>query len=101
MLIYMLVMSVIGGLNLFEVPAMIIGIGCNNAGLTNLMYIQNQAFSGSYIYNRAAAASVILALLCVGLSCIIFFILRDKDEVKIKKLRRAAKREERRRLAAI
>ena len=101
MLIYMLVMSVIGGLNLYEVPAMLIGIGCNNAGLTNLMYIQNQAFSGSYIYNRAAAASVILALLCVGLSCIIFFILRDKDEVKIKKLRRAAKREERRRLAAI
>ena len=101
MLIYMLVMSVIGGLNLYEVPAMLIGIGCNNAGLTNLMYIQNQAFSGSYIYNRAAAASVILALLCVGLSCIIFFILRDKDEVKIKKLRRAAKREERKRLAAI
>ncbi|MCR4731515.1 MAG: sugar ABC transporter permease [Saccharofermentans sp.] len=101
MLIYMLVMSVIGGLTLFEVPAMMAGIGCNNAGLTNLMYIQNQAFSGSYIYNRAAAASVILALLCVGLSCIIFFILRDKDEVKIKKLRRAAKREERRRLAAI
>ena len=101
MLIYMLVMSVIGGLNLYEVPAMLIGIGCNNAGLTNLMYIQNQAFSGSYIYNRAAAASVILALLCVGLSCIIFFILRDKDEAKIKKLRRAAKREERRRLAAI
>ena len=80
---------------------MLIGIGCNNAGLTNLMYIQNQAFSGSYIYNRAAAASVILALLCVGLSCIIFFILRDKDEAKLKKIRRAAKREERRRLAAI
>jgi multiple sugar transport system permease protein len=101
MLIYMLVMSVIGGLNLYETPAMLIGIGCNNAGLTNLMYIQNQAFSGSYIYNRAAAASVILALLCVGLSGIIFFILRDKDEAKLKKIRRAAKREERRRLAAI
>lgn len=101
MLIYMLVMSVIGGLNLYETPAMLIGIGCNNAGLTNLMYIQNQAFSGSYIYNRAAAASVILALLCVGLSCIIFFILRDKDEAKLKKIKRAAKREERRRLAAI
>ena len=101
MLIYMLVMSVIGGLNLYETPAMLIGIGCNNAGLTNLMYIQNQAFSGSYIYNRAAAASVILALLCVGLSCIIFFILRDKDEAKLKKIRRAAKRAERRRLAAI
>ncbi len=101
MLIYMLVMSVIGGLNLYETPAMLIGIGCNNAGLTNLMYIQNQAFSGSYIYNRAAAASVILALLCVGLSCIIFFILRDKDEAKLKRIKRAAKREERRRLAAI
>lgn len=101
MLIYMLVMSVIGGLNLYETPAMLIGIGCNNAGLTNLMYIQNQAFSGSYIYNRAAAASVILALLCVGLSGIIFFILRDKDEAKLKRIKRAAKREERRRLAAI
>ena len=60
----------------------------NNAGLTTNMYIRNQAFSGSYLYNRAAAASVILFIIIVILSSILFYILRDKDEAKIKKLRK-------------
>jgi multiple sugar transport system permease protein len=94
-LIYILVMSSLGGLNLYDTPAMIIGPRCNNAGLTNLMYIQNQAFSGSYLYNRAAAASVILTLMCIALSSIIFFIMRDRDEERLKKLRRKQQREER------
>ena len=98
-LIYILVMSSLGGLNLYDTPAMIIGPRCNNAGLTNLMYIQNQAFSGSYLYNRAAAASVILTLMCIALSSIIFFIMRDRDEERLKKLRRKQQREERQVLA--
>jgi multiple sugar transport system permease protein len=52
------------------------------------MYIKNQAFDGSYLYNRAAAASVILFLIIVVLSAIVFYILRDKDEAKLKKLRK-------------
>jgi multiple sugar transport system permease protein len=52
------------------------------------MYIRNQAFDGSYLYNRAAAASVILFLVIVILSAIVFYILRDKDEAKLKKLRK-------------
>ncbi len=94
-LIYILVMSSLGGLNLYDTPAMIIGPRCNNAGLTNLMYIQNQAFAGSYMYNRAAAASVILTIMCVCLSSIIFYIMRDKDEAKLKKIRRKEMREAR------
>ena len=68
----------------------------NGAALTTNMYIRNQAFDGSYLYNRAAAASVILFLVIVVLSAIVFYILRDKDEAKLKKLRkmelRAAKK---------
>ncbi len=98
-LIYILVMSSMGGLNLYDTPAMIIGPRCNNAGLTNLMYIQNQAFSGSYLYNRAAAASVILTILCMCISSIIFFLMRDKDEARLKKIRRKERREAMRRTA--
>jgi ABC-type sugar transport system permease subunit len=95
-LTYLIVMSIMGGLNLFDVPAMIIGTRCNNAGLTMLMYVQNQVFSGSYLYNRAAAASVILALLCSGLAVIVFYLRRDKDEAMLKKLRRIERREAKR-----
>ena len=95
-LTYLIVMSIMGGLNLFDVPAMIIGTRCNNAGLTMLMYVQNQAFSGSYLYNRAAAASVILALMCSVLAVIVFYLRRDKDEAMLKKLRRIERREAKR-----
>lgn len=95
-LTYLIVMSIMGGLNLFDVPAMIIGNRCNNAGLTMLMYVQNQAFSGSYLYNRASAASVILTLLCSGFAVIVFYLRRDKDEAMLKKLRRIERREAKR-----
>lgn len=72
------------------------GTRCNNAGLTMLMYVQNQVFSGSYLYNRAAAASVILALLCSGLAVIVFYLRRDKNEAMLKKLRRIECREAKR-----
>ena len=92
-LTYLLIVSTLGGLNLYDVPAMMIGNGCNGAGLTMLMYIQNQAFSGSYMYNRAAAASIILTIICSIISIAIFYIRRDKDEAKLKKLKRQAVRE--------
>jgi multiple sugar transport system permease protein len=87
-LVYVLVTSLIGGLNMFDIPQLYIGTNANNAGLTTNMYIRNQAFGGSYMYNRAAAASVILFIVIVALSSILFFILRDKDEAKLKKLKK-------------
>lgn len=98
-LTYLLIVSTLGGLNLFDVPAMMIGNGCNGAGLTMLMYIQNQAFSGSYLYNRAAAASVLLTLLCTVISLVILYLRRDKDEAELKKLKRKAIREARKNLS--
>ena len=49
------------------------------------MFIFNQAFSGSYMYNRASAASMIMFLIIAVLSAILFYILRDKDAAKMKK----------------
>ncbi len=87
-MLFVLVTSLIGGLNMFDIPQLYIGTRCNNAGLTTNMYIRNQAFAGSYMYNRAAAASVILFIVIIILSSILFYILRDKDEARIKKLRK-------------
>ena len=87
-LTYFIVVSTIAGLQLYDVPMMIIGTHCNNAGLTMLMYIQNQAFAGSYLYNRASAASVILTVICGVISAVIFYLRRDKDEAALRKLKR-------------
>ena len=87
-MLFVLVTSLIGGLNMFDIPQLYIGTNANNAGLTTNMYIRNQAFSGSYLYNRAAAASVIMFIVIVVLSSILFYILRDKDEARLKKLRK-------------
>ena len=74
---------------MFDIPQLLVGPKqANGAALTTNMYIRNQAFDGSYLYNRAAAASVILFLVIVVLSAIVFYILRDKDEAKLKKLRK-------------
>ena len=92
-LLFVLVTSLIGGLNMFDIPQLYIANRCNNAGLTTNMYIRNQAFAGSYLYNRAAAASVVMFIVIVILSSILFYILRDKDEAKLKKLKRQEIRE--------
>jgi multiple sugar transport system permease protein len=89
-LLYTLVTSLIGGLNMFDIPELLVGSKQGNgAAITTNMYIRNLAFDGSYLYNRAAAASVILFLVIVALSAILFFVMRDKDEAKIKKLKKA------------
>lgn len=82
-LLYVLVTSSIGGLNMFDIPRLFLNGGPDNATLTVSMFIYNQAFSGSYLYNRASAASMILFLIVVALSSILFFLLRDRDDSKV------------------
>lgn len=84
-LLFTLVTSLIGGLNMFDIPKLFLLGGPDNATLTTSVFIYNQAFSGSYMYNRAAAASMIMFLIICILSAIMFFILRDKDEEKLRR----------------
>ncbi|MCM1569639.1 MAG: sugar ABC transporter permease [Roseburia sp.] len=88
-LLFTLVTSLIGGLQMFDIPKLFLNGGPNNATLTASVFIQNQAFSGSYMYNRAAAASMIMFLIIAVLSAIMFFVMRDKDEVALHKIVKA------------
>lgn len=91
-LLFTLVTSLIGGLNMFDIPKLFLLGGPDNATLTTSVFIYNQAFSGSYMYNRAAAASMIMFVIICGLSALLFFLLRDRDEAR---LRREIKRQRR------
>lgn len=85
-LLFTLVTSMIGGLQMFDIPKLFLDGGPDNATITTSVFIYNQAFAGSYFYNRASAASVIMFIIISILSIIMFYMLRDKDEVALRKL---------------
>ena len=78
-LLYNLVTSMIGGLQIFDIPQLLTEGGPNNTTNTVARFIYTQAFSGSYNFNYAAAASVILFFIITALSCVLFFFMRDRD----------------------
>ncbi len=81
-MLYTLITSMIGGLNMFDMPRMLIqgGLGGpDNATITTSLFTYLQAFAGTYLYNRAAAASMLMFLLIAILSAIVFYLMRDKD----------------------
>jgi multiple sugar transport system permease protein len=93
--LYTLVTSMIGGMQMFDIPKLFLLGGPDNATLTTSVFIYNQAFSGSYLYNRAAAASMIMFAIIAVLSAVLFRILRDHDEVLLRKQRKALNKKER------
>lgn len=84
-LLYVLITSMIGGLNMYDIPKLFMQGGPDNSTLTTSVFIYNQAFSGSYMYNRAAAASMIMFVIIAVFSALLFFVMRDKGEIQIRK----------------
>lgn len=84
-LIFTMITSMIGGLNMFDIPKLFLLGGPDNATLTTSVFIYNQAFSGSYMYNRAAAASMLMFGIIAIASVFVFYLMRDKYEAKEKK----------------
>ncbi len=97
-MIYTLITSMIGGLQMFDVPYLL------HTGTTLNEYVQTVAvfvfekfhkapYSPSYGYS--AAASVILFVITSLLGMIVFYMNRDKDEIeqkkRLKKLKKQAK----------
>lgn len=95
-LLFTLVTSLIGGLNMFDIPQMFLMGGPDNATMTTSVFIYKQAFSGGYMYNRAAAASMIMFIIIVIVSMIMFWFFRDRDEQKLKKLQKQVRKEQER-----
>lgn len=77
-LTYTLITSLIGGLTMFDIPRMFNNGNPANATLTASVFIYNQAFSGSYMYNRASAASMILFIGIAICSAFVFAMMKDK-----------------------
>lgn len=79
-LIYVLITSMIGGLQMFDVPKVL----TNNTGSPNratttiLMYLNNHLFSKNY--GMAGAVSVILFLLCAVLCIGVFLVLTRPND---------------------
>lgn len=94
-MLYNLVTSLIGGLQLYDVPKLLNKGNPNGTTRTVTMYITELAFGSSLDYGHAAAASVVLFVVTAALSILLFYIMRDKDEAArkkyIKKQRKLAK----------
>lgn len=77
-ILYTLVTSLIGGLQVFDIPYLLTQGGPNNSVLTVTMYIYQQAFSGNRNFYLAATASVILLLISIILSVLMFRVLKGR-----------------------
>lgn len=91
-LLYVVITSMIGGLNMFDIPKVMYNGGPDSATQTASVFIFNQAFAGSYLYARASAASMLIFLIIVVLSAGTFFLMRDKDEHENRKAERAMRK---------
>ncbi len=88
-LLYNLVTSMIGGLQMFDIPHLLTEGNPNKTTNTVARFIYSQAFSGSRNFNYASAASVIMFIFIVIASLMLFWLMRDRDEGRA--LRRRAK----------
>ena len=101
MMFFITVVSIVDGLGMVDIPSMFGAFDTFRRNLTLMMYVENQAFMGSYIYDRASAASLIMLCIYGSLATVVYFIfIRDKDEVQIRKMKRKERREEEKRLNA-
>lgn len=91
-LLYTLITSMIGGLNMYDIPKLFNNGNPANSTLTTNVFIYNQAFSGSYMYARAAAASMIMFVIIAICSVFVFALFADPDKKAERAARHAAKR---------
>lgn len=87
-LLYVLVTSLIGGIQMFDIPSVITNAkgAPNRTTMTVVMYLNNYLTTGKN-YGMAGAVSVILFIVAAVLSLLVFYLMRDKDAPK-KKLKK-------------
>lgn len=95
-LLYVAITSLIGGLQMFDVPQIITaGSGSpNNSCMTLIMYLNRLIGSGSKNYGMGGAVSVVIFILTGALSMIVFKTMvtsDDKPKKKAKKVKEAVK----------
>ena len=90
-LVYVVITSMIGGLQMFDVPQILTnGKGSpDRCATTMIMYLNNHMYSKNY--GTAGAISVLMFLLCAVLCVIIYFTLTQEDDGLTREQRKAEK----------
>ena len=78
-LIYNLVTSLVGGLTMFDIPQLMTQGGPKDTTNTVARFIYNQGFTGSFKFNSASAASVVLFVIIIIGSLLINAALKERD----------------------
>ena len=79
-LVYVMITSMIGGLQMFDVPQILTNGkgGPDRTSTTMIMYLNNHLFSKNY--GMAGAVSVVLFLVCAVLCVVVYFSLTKEDD---------------------
>lgn len=94
-MLFSLVNSAIGGLQMFDIPKLLTASGFGDpdfATRTITMYIRQTAFTGGRNMGMASASSIVLFVVTLFFSLLLFYIMRDKDAIKEKKAIKAAQK---------
>ena len=91
-LVYVLITSMIGGLQMFDVPQILTnGKGSpDRSAMTLIMYLNNHLFSKNY--GMAGAVSVILFIICAILCLVVYFSMNSEDDGRGKKAKKKGRR---------
>lgn len=100
-LLYTLITSLIGGLQMFDIPKLFLNGGPHGMTKTTSVLIYELAFGPKNMYNRAAAASMVMFVIIAVLSIIIFFMMRDRDEAASYRKRKKQEKEYKAKLKAL
>ena len=90
-LVYVMITSMIGGLQIFDVPQILTNGkgGPDRTSTTMIMYLNNHLFSKNY--GMAGAVSVVLFLVCAVLCVVVYFSLTKEDDGLTKAQRKQLK----------
>ncbi|TCL54436.1 multiple sugar transport system permease protein [Kineothrix alysoides] len=95
-LLFTLVNSAIGGLQMFDIPKLLTTSGYGDPDYTTrtiTMYMRELAFTGAKQMGKASATSVVLFVVTLFFSLVLFYIMRDKDAIRERKQNKAIQKE--------
>ncbi len=96
-LLFTLVNSAIGGLQMYDIPKLLTTSGYGDPDYTTrtiTMYMRELAFTGAKQMGKASATSVVLFVVTLFFSLILFYIMRDKDAIRERKQNKAIQQKE-------
>ncbi len=101
-MVYTLLTSMIGGLQMFDIPYLLHTGTVMNDHIKTVAVFIFEKFHKDYMspsYGYSAAASVILFAITSVLGALVFYVQRDKDAIEIKKKRKQAMKDAKRKAA--